>query len=444
MKNHPALHSGFIGLRTVAALTLCALGAGFAFLSLAAPAQPMKNRLAAVWQSIVSRNEPVAPTRTFASKAPGGNARGDLTPAVASAPETFKPITSEAVAYGSSPMALRDLPLVQLVPQPPRVEREEHGPLREARPVPPNWVDPVAQTLQGLAAAPAPIITFEGLERGRLRLQLHSARHHRRGRPDAIRADGELLRRRRLQQDRHPHRRPDPVQLHVQCAARHQPVPDRERWRPHRGVRSTGQSLDSQPVHHHRRRERLSPVHRRLANGRRHRRLLRLRLPRRRQHPLPGLPALRYLAGRLLHVHPSVQPEQLCRLRRFRFRTRQDAARATGADGLFRCRSNQHRLRRTSPGRPRWLEPTARRRAQLLRGSGRFRRDRNGRRHAHLEVPCGLDQYRQLDLRAERPAEFRHPGGQLHPSQLCRPHRGPQLRPATRVRLTSWTRSAIA
>jgi len=90
-----------------------------------------------------------------------GFARSSGTIAAAQAPATVKPLVSKSIANGVS-RAVRDLPTAALTGS--REVEKENGLLRvkPSRPVPPDFVDPAAQTVPAALAAPTPITVFEG------------------------------------------------------------------------------------------------------------------------------------------------------------------------------------------------------------------------------------------------------------------------------------------
>lgn len=76
-------------------------------------------------------------------------------------PRVFGPVVSYSLANGVSPV-LASLPAARLNPIPWRQEAEELR-VRPVHPIPRDWMDPVRQSVSAAVAAPAPDITFEGI-----------------------------------------------------------------------------------------------------------------------------------------------------------------------------------------------------------------------------------------------------------------------------------------
>ena len=114
------------------------------------------------------------------------------------------------------------------------------------------------------------------------------------------------------------------------------------------------------------------------------------------------LPALRRLAGRVLHVDQPVRRQyvRICRSRCRRLRARQDAGWPAGADGVLRHRRREPGLRRHAAVRLGQPHAASCRRPQPLRGTGRrcFRRGRDGPPEL-LGLPRRLGEPGEFDVR---------------------------------------------
>ena len=149
MKQKSTSTSGFFIVRVVVACILISVGAGLALFALTALKE--------------SASVPGPSQSRFARLAPSGNSSVNSGAASVDAPNpgAFKPVVSMSIATGISP-ALRSLPVMKGWTTEGEQE-PELGTARTPQPVPQDYLDPVAQTVPAAVAAPAPLITFEGL-----------------------------------------------------------------------------------------------------------------------------------------------------------------------------------------------------------------------------------------------------------------------------------------